>query len=277
MSKQAIRARRRPLSALLASIVTGAAVLLLTSGIASGSSSSAQYEYGHPVPTSAPSVSGTAQVGQTLTTTNGGWSSSSNVTRYAYAWARCDTNGANCVTIGGATANTYKLVDADQGHRIRSYVNAYNSSGNTQQESDATAVVSASTGTVTTSGKQIAAASVQLPNRLIVDQVKYSANPIRSRKSPTVMQVHVDDSHNNSVAGAKVFVEGLPYSRIAAIPEVSTNSSGWATVNLVPAKFFPRTGYLVLFVRARVEGQDSLGGTSTRRLVQVTIGAPNGS
>lgn len=278
MSKQAIRARRRPLSALLASIVTGAAVLLLTSGIASGSSSSAQYEYGHPVPTSEPTVSGTAQVGQTLTTTNGSWSSDSNVTRYSYAWGRCDTNGSNCVTIGGATANTYKLVDADQGHRIRSYVNAYNSSGNTQQDSNATAVVTAgSSGTVTTSGKQIEAAGVQLPNRLIVDQVKYSANPIRSRKSPTVMQVHVDDSHNNSVAGAKVYVEGLPYSRIASIPEVSTNSSGWATVNLVPAKFFPRTGYLVLFVRARVEGQDTLGGTSTRRLVQVTIGSPNGS
>ena len=278
MSKQAIRARRRPLSALLASIVTGAAVLLLTSGIASGSSSSAQYEYGHPVATAEPTVSGTPQVGQTLTTTNGSWSSDSNVTRYSYAWGRCDTNGSNCVTIGGATANTYKLVDADQGHRIRSYVNAYNSSGNTQQDSNATAVVTAgSSGTVTTSGKQIEAAGVQLPNRLIVDQVKYSANPIRSRKSPTVMQVHVDDSHNNSVAGAKVYVEGLPYSRIASIPEVSTNSSGWATVNLVPAKFFPRTGYLVLFVRARVEGQDTLGGTSTRRLVQVTIGSPNGS
>jgi hypothetical protein len=279
MSKQAIRARRLPLSALLASVVTGAAVLLLTSGIASGSSSSAQYEYGHPVPTSEPTVSGTAQVGQTLTTTNGGWTSDSNVSRYAYAWARCDTNGANCVTIGGATANTYKLVDADQGHRIRSYVNAYNSNGNTQQESNATAVVAAGTsgGTTTPTGKQIAAASVQLPNRLIVDQVKYSANPIRSRKSPTVMQVHVSDSHGNSVAGAKVFVEGLPYSRVANMPETTTTTAGWATVNLVPAKFFPRTGYLVLFVRARVEGQDTLGGTSTRRLVQVTIGAPNGS
>jgi hypothetical protein len=107
--------------------------------------------------------------------------------------------------------------------------------------------------------------------------VKYSASPIRSRQTPTTMQVHVSDSHDNSVAGARVFVEGLPYSRIANIPETTTSTSGWATVNLTPAKFFPRTGYLVLFVRARVEGQDSLGGTSTRRLVQVTIGTPNGS
>lgn len=276
MSKQAIRARRRPLGAVLASVVTGAVVLLVTSGIASGSSSSAQYETGHPVPTKAPAISGTPQVGQTLTTTNGEWTSDSNISRYSYAWGRCDTNGNNCVTIGGATSNTYTLVASDQGHTIRSYVTAYNTNGSTQNDSSATGTVAAAPST-TPSGKQIEAASVQLPNRLVVDGVKYSANPIRSRNTPTVMQVHVSDSHNNSVANAKVFVEGLPYSRIANIPETATNSSGWATVNLTPAKFFPRTGYLVLFVRARVDGQDPLGGTSTRRLVQVTIGAPNGS
>lgn len=276
MSKQAIRARRRPIGALLASVVTGAVVLLLTSGIASGSSSSAQYEPGHPVPASAPTISGTTQVGQTLTTTNGTWTQSSNITRYSYAWARCDTGGNNCATIGGATNTSYTLVAADQGHTIRSYVTATNSNGDTQQQSNPTGVVAAAAPTIPT-GKQIEAATVQLPNRLIVDQVKYSANPIRSRNTPTVMQVHVSDSHNNSVAGAKVFIEGLPYSRIANIPETATNASGWATVNLIPAKFFPRTGYLVMFVRARVDGQDPLGGTSTRRLVQVTIGAPNGS
>lgn len=264
------------MSALLASVATGAAVLLLTSGIASGSSSSAQYEAGHPVPTAEPVVTGTAQVGQTLTTTNGEWSSDSNITRYGYAWGRCDTNGSNCVTIGGATSNKYTLVDADQGHRIRSYVTAYNANGTTTSDSNATGTVAAAPST-TPSGKQIEALSVQLPNRLVIDGVKYSQSPIRSRQAPTVMQVHVADSHNNSVAGARVFVEGLPYSRVANIPETTTNESGWATVNLVPAKFFPRKGYLVLFVRARVEGQDPLGGTSTRRLVQVTIGAPNGS
>jgi len=274
MSKQAIRDRRRPLSALLASVVTGAAVLLLTSGIASGSSSSAQYEPGHPVPTAAPVVSGTPQVGQTLSTSNGEWSKDSNISRYGYSWGRCDTNGDKCVTIGGANDSKYTLVADDQGHRIRSYVTAYNTNGTTTNDSSPTSTVAAAPSTTPT-GKQIAAGSVQLPNRLVVDQVKYSANPIHSRSTPTVMQVHVSDSHNNSVIGARVFVEGLPYSRIANIPETSTGSHGWATVNLTPAKFFPRTGYLVLFVRARVEGQDPLGGTSTRRLVQVTIGAPS--
>jgi len=74
-----------------------------------------------------------------------------------------------------------------------------------------------------------------------------------------------------------VFVQGLPYSRVATMPEVRTDGNGWATLALQPGQFFPRKGYVVLFVRARVDGQDPLGGTSTRRLVQVTIAAPNGS
>ncbi|HVW88300.1 MAG TPA: hypothetical protein VHC01_02440, partial [Gaiellaceae bacterium] len=119
------------------------------------------------------------------------------------------------------------------------------------------------------------ASQVALPNRLVIDQTKYSANPIRSRTTPTTMQIHVSDSHSNSVSGALVFVQGLPYSRINNIAEVSTNSTGWATVNLVPGKFFPRKGYVVMFVRARVSGQDALGGVSTRRLVQVTVGTPS--
>jgi hypothetical protein len=52
---------------------------------------------------------------------------------------------------------------------------------------------------------------------------------------------------------------------------VRTDANGWATVQLQAGQFFPRKGYVVLFVRARVDGQDVLGGTSTRRLVQVTV------
>ncbi|HZQ17034.1 MAG TPA: hypothetical protein VFA82_09700 [Gaiellaceae bacterium] len=261
-------------SILLTALLAGAAIMLAGGGIASGSPSSAQYEYGHPAPTAPPTISGTAQVGQTLTTTNGAWSSSSNVSLFAYSWGRCDANGASCVAIGGASSNTYTLVDADKGHTIRSYVTATNSAGSTQSVSDPTAVVAAP---AVPTGKQIAAANVTLPNRLVVDRVSYSANPIRARHTPTTMKIHVADSHANSVSGALVYAIGVPYNRIANMAEVTTDATGWATLQLQPTRQFPRTGYLVLFVRARVQGQDLLGGTSTRRLVQVTIGAPNGS
>jgi hypothetical protein len=257
---------------LLTAVAAAATALLLaTSGSALGSSSAAQYEYGHPAPLTAPAISGTAKVGAKLTTNDGTWSSDSKITSIAYAWGRCDTAGNNCVSIGGATSNAYVVTAADQGHTIRSYVTATNATGPTQNVSASTGIVQASLPT----GKQIPAAQVVLPNRLVIDNVRYSANPIRVRTSPTQMQVHVADTRQNAVQGALVFVEGLPYSRIAPISEVRTDNNGWATVALQPAQFFPRKGYLTLFVRAHVDGQDLLGGTSTRRLVQVTIAPPS--
>lgn len=266
--------RRRFVASLaLVALTVGAAVALVSGGIASGSSSTAQYEYGHPVATAVPTVSGTAQVGQTLTTSNGTWASGSNVSLYGYAWGRCDTNGNNCVAIGGANSSTYTLTDADQGHTLRSYVTATNAAGSTQSVSKPTGTVTAGT----TTGKQIDASKVVLPNRLVIDRVSYSANPIRARNSPTTMKVHVADSHQNSVQNALVFVLGVPYSRVGNMPEVRTDATGWATFQLQPTHQFPRTGYLTLFVRTHVQGQDLLGGSSTRRLVQVTIAPPNGS
>jgi hypothetical protein len=262
--------QRARFAASLLIVATASAVatlLLATGGDAFGSSSAAQYEYGHPAPQSAPAISGTAQVGQKLTTSNGTWTSSSTITLYGYAWLRCDGNGAKCAAISGATSNSYTLADADQGHTVRAAVTAVNSNGPTTATSPQTAVVAAAYPT----GKQVDAKQVTPPNRLIVDDVKYSTNPIHSRTTPTTMQVRITDSHQNAVQNALVFVQGLPYSRVAPMQETRTDANGWATVQLRAGQFFPRKGYVVLFVRARVEGQDLLGGTSTRRLVQVTV------
>lgn len=273
MSHRGSRSRFAATLALTA-LMAGAAIALVTGGIASGSSSTAQYEYGHPAPTAAPTISGTAQVGQTLTTTQGTWTSDSNISLYAYTWGRCDTGGNSCVAIGGATTTTYTLTDADQGHTIRSYVTATNSAGTTQSSSNPTGTVAP---TSTTTGKQIDASKVTLPNRLVVDKVQYSQNPIRTRTAATTMRIHVVDANLNSVQNALVFVQGVPYSRILNMPEVKTDSTGWATVSIQPGKQFPHTGYVVMFVRARVAGQNILSGASSRRLVQVTINAPSGS
>ena len=256
-------------SVALAAIVSSAGALLLTSGIAAGSSSSAQYEYGAPAATAQPVITGTAQVDATLTVSNGTWTSVATPT-YTYAWGRCDAAGNNCAVIAGATTNQYKLVAADLGHKLVAYVSATNSAGTTKATSAPTGVVAAASTT-------IPAANVVLPNRLMIDKQTYSQSPIRSRTQPTQMRIHVADANGKSVQGALVYVLGVPYSRIANMPEVSTGADGWAAVTLTPAQFFPRTGYLVLSVRARVQGQDPLGGSSIRRLVQVTIAAPNGT
>jgi hypothetical protein len=72
------------------------------------------------------SVSGTAQVGQTLTFVNGtSWAGDTPITWF-YRWSRCDTVGANCVRISDATASTYTLVSADAGHVIQGLIGGSN-------------------------------------------------------------------------------------------------------------------------------------------------------
>ncbi|MET0603657.1 MAG: RHS repeat-associated core domain-containing protein [Baekduia sp.] len=92
-----------------------------------------------PGNTALPTISGTAKDAQTLTATNGTWSGSP--TSYAKQWQRCDSAGANCTNISGATAATYVLTSADVGSKIKVKVTATNASGSASVTSAATAVV----------------------------------------------------------------------------------------------------------------------------------------
>jgi len=90
-----------------------------------------------PVNTAAPSVSGTATVGQTLSISTGTWTGNPISFTYTYQWQR---NGTN---IGGATSSTYTLVSADAGATIRCVVTATNTTGNTSTNSNTTASIAA--------------------------------------------------------------------------------------------------------------------------------------
>jgi hypothetical protein len=96
-----------------------------------------------PVPesTSPPTITGTAQLGQTLTEAHGSWLYSP--TSYTYQWQRCDSSGEGCVWISGATAQTYVPVAADLGHKLRVDETASNAGGSSDPASQATAVVGA--------------------------------------------------------------------------------------------------------------------------------------
>lgn len=74
--------------------------------------------------TTPPALSGTAKQGFFLQTTNGVWDFDLDYLTYAYRWLRCDSAGANCVAVGGATNSSYQLTAADVGSRMRSEVTA---------------------------------------------------------------------------------------------------------------------------------------------------------
>lgn len=71
-----------------------------------------------------PTISGTAQQGQTLSSSQGTWTFSLDYLTYDYQWERCDAAGANCVSIGGATSSAYTINAGDVGHTLRVGVTA---------------------------------------------------------------------------------------------------------------------------------------------------------
>jgi len=92
-----------------------------------------------PANTTPPSVSGTAQQGSTLTTSNGEWQNTPS--SFAYQWQRCNASGSSCANIPNADAKTYVAVGADVGHTLRARVTATNADGSASADSAATAVV----------------------------------------------------------------------------------------------------------------------------------------
>lgn len=76
----------------------------------------------------APVASGTNEVGETLSVTNGTWSNSP--TGYTYQWRRDASN------ISGATSNTYTLVSADAETDVDCVVTASNAGGSNSADSN---------------------------------------------------------------------------------------------------------------------------------------------
>ena len=93
-----------------------------------------------PTNTSPPMIKGTAQQGQALTASPGVWSGTQPIS-YAYQWQDCDSAGAHCTPISGATATTYVPTSADLGNTLRVSVTASNVAGVSAASSGSTGVV----------------------------------------------------------------------------------------------------------------------------------------
>lgn len=101
-----------------------------------------------PVNTTPPTITGTAQSGQLLTSTTGAWSNAP--TSYAYQWTNTTTGD-----IPDATTNTYLATDSDVGATLTCTVTATNASGSSSVTTAPTSTVTAAPGPVNTAAPSI--------------------------------------------------------------------------------------------------------------------------
>jgi hypothetical protein len=257
---------------LVAALVV-AGTVFVSFGAGSSPATAAQAQYA-PRVTVAPTISGVAAEGQTLTANPGTWSGDQPIV-FTFQWLRCNSAGQNCVTLSGSTSQTYAVPAPDRGSRLRVTVTARNSQGSSSATSPSTAVVTAPPAPagarrLPNGQTSIPATSVSAPHRLVVDQMTFSPNPVRSRLSPITVRARVLDTRGYVVRGALVFIRSTPV--VTDTPrELPTADDGWATFTVMPQRDFPlRPGYSVqFFARARKEGESPLAGVSTRRLTQV--------
>jgi hypothetical protein len=214
-------------------------------------------------------IIGTVAPGKQVQTSTGEWAGA-NGAAFVYAWLRCAASGTNCAAVGGAESPTYSVTSADSGHSLRSRVTAKNADGSTTAESPAVLV------TTPPSGNVVPVSSLTArPDHLLIQDVKFSPSPFKSPGGSFTLKVHVIvEGTTKGVSGALVMVTGIPYNWVHNPPETPTGSDGWVTLKVGTTKSLPRSGALVMQIRARGPGNtdaDILGGISTRRLVQLSL------
>jgi hypothetical protein len=216
----------------------------------------------------APSVSGSPQVGATLSANRGTWTN--NPTDFNVVWQRCDRAGGSCANISGTAGKyRYAVKSVDLGTTLRFAVGAANGAGRTWVSSAPTAVIGAapsSNGCPPPGNANVSA--ITSPARLIIDGM--TAPSIVTRQTQTlVVRFHVSSTCGGSVAGALVYVTATPYNQFSIPAEQMTGSDGWVQVSMQRLAGFPISGrqqLIALFVRARKAGENLLAGISTRRL-----------
>jgi hypothetical protein len=251
---------------------------------------------GPPVNTAPPTISGTAESGETLSASRGTWTGATPMT-FTYRWMRCTSAAAtSCTTISGATDDQLELGNSDVGRRIRVEVTAENDDGEETALSTPTVVVAQAgtggggdeeqqpgrctmsiPGAVALPGEAISipSTSVSLPEQLVASGVRFAPNPVRSRSRQLRVTVLVEDTRGCVVRDALVFVRSVPLVT-SSLTERPSGRNGTVSARLTLRESFPLkdNGRVQFFIRVRKPGDPVLTGVGRRRLVQVGTEAP---
>jgi hypothetical protein len=121
--------------------------------------------------------------------------------------------------------------------------------------------------------KSIPATSVPSDQNLVVDQVHFVTNPVRSRTAPFEVQIRVKDTRGFVIRDALVFFRSTPLVTTNT-QDQPTGQDGWVRLTVTPQVDFPvlRNDYnLQFYVKVHRKGDPALGGVTGTRLVQVPL------
>jgi hypothetical protein len=234
-----------------------------------------------PTNSAAPTITGNAAVGSSLSANPGTWTGAGTIS-YKYVWQVCGNDGNNCHAVTGATSQNYTVQSADQGDTLRVQVTATDSNSSTTATSSASGVIgaastAASTSTTCTAGaasQPVAVTSVSLPDQLQVKTAASTTGVITQNMQSFGLKVRITDLGCHPVSGASVLAQVVPYGQVSAPAPVTTDSNGYATITFNRGAGFPATRkqqLMVIFVRGTKPGDSVLAGVSTRRLVSLKV------
>ena len=175
--------------------------------------------------TGLPTISGTAQVDETLTADTSGITDADGLTNlsYSYQWIRND--GTNDGDIGGQTGSTYTLVSADEGKTIKVRVSFTDDAGNEETlTSSATAAVAAAPSRLTVSLEN--AATTHDGSAVFTFEIRFSEE---FALSYTTLKFHAFDVTGGEVLNAQRMDKP---SNIRWLITVGPDSNGDVTVVL---------------------------------------------
>jgi hypothetical protein len=170
-----------------------------------------------------PTITGTPEIGSTLTAANGTWS---GATDFDYQWQTCNSVGNACAAIVGATAKTYTVRTADTGNTLRVVVTAKNRFGSTKETTDHTVEVGTTAPTTT-----VVTTTVGRPTANAAPRIKFISLKVRSNRVYTRFRV-CDDSTKVTVIDRDMKAKRASYTRrIGVRPHgCTTYSRSWKLI-----------------------------------------------
>jgi subtilisin family serine protease len=180
-----------------------------------------------PWNSSAPVISGPAQVGHALSASPGTWTQSPY--SYTYAWWRCSATGTGCKAVSGATASSYLVTTADDGSTLEVKVTATNAEGSATATSARTPVVSGQTFGYTSVGLS--------SDEFAANRKRVNAYSISTSASVSSLSIYLAPTGSSGSSD----LEGVIYSDSGGSPSAllgttaqlvyaGTETAGWYTL-----------------------------------------------